>query len=55
VQLKEEGRLVAVIRDEVPGKAYRFTKSEGQVSGVPHFDAEAKPLPGFASEPCFVF
>jgi protein-L-isoaspartate(D-aspartate) O-methyltransferase len=55
VQLKEEGRLVAIIRDELPGKAYLFIKSEGRVSGVPHFDAEAKPLPGFASEPCFVF
>jgi protein-L-isoaspartate(D-aspartate) O-methyltransferase len=58
-QLKEGGRLAAVIagRPNNPsqGKAYLFVKVDGEASGLPHFDAGAKPLPGFAPEPCFTF
>jgi protein-L-isoaspartate(D-aspartate) O-methyltransferase len=64
-QLQEGGRLVAIVGDGRPGrprqpKAYRFVKVEGEVSpgevsGVPHFDANAAPLPGFAPAPCFTF
>jgi protein-L-isoaspartate(D-aspartate) O-methyltransferase len=59
-QLKEGGRLVAVIADERAGRArqgraYRFVKLDGEASGVSHFDANAKPLPGFARAPVFTF
>jgi protein-L-isoaspartate(D-aspartate) O-methyltransferase len=59
-QLREHGRLVAVIADERggrarQGKAYRFVKAEGEMSGIPHFDANTKPLPGFAAAPVFTF
>ena len=36
------------------GKAYLFVKVEGQMSGLPQFDAGAL-LPGFLPEPCFSF
>jgi protein-L-isoaspartate(D-aspartate) O-methyltransferase len=59
-QLKEGGRLVAVIaagREGRPrqGKAFLFVKVDGEASGVSHFDASAKPLPGFAPTPSFSF
>jgi hypothetical protein len=37
------------------GKAYLFVRVAGEASGVPHFDAGARPLPGFAPEPAFTF
>jgi hypothetical protein len=37
------------------GKAYLFVKVSDEASGVPHFDAGARPLPGFAPEPAFIF
>jgi len=58
-QLKEGGRLVAVVATGRcggrQGKAYLFVKVDGEMSGVPHFDAGAPPLPGFALPPRFVF
>lgn len=64
-QLKEGGRLAAVIVKETQGQqtqgtvtqgtAYLFVKVEGKVSGRPHFDAGAKPLPGLAPLPSFAF
>ncbi len=54
-QLKEEGRLVAIVAHGGPGKAYLFVKAGAQASGMPHFDAGAKPLPGFTRAPCFTF
>jgi protein-L-isoaspartate(D-aspartate) O-methyltransferase len=69
-QLKEGGRFAAVIAKETQGqetlgkatlgkatqgKAYLFVKVEGKVSGRPHFDAGAKPLPGLAPLPSFAF
>lgn len=57
-QLSEGGRLAAVLSNGGAGrqgKAYLFVKAGGEVSGVPHFDAGASPLPGFAPEPCFNF
>jgi len=56
-QLVEGGRLAAVLSTGAgsQGKAYLFVKVSGEVSGVPHFDAGARPLPGFAAEPCFSF
>ena len=69
-QMKDGGRLAAVIVKETQGqeiqgqeiqgqktqgKAYLFVKVEGKVSGQPHFDAGAKPLPGLAPLPSFAF
>ncbi len=57
-QLKEGGRLAAVVtgaNSASQGKAYLFVKVGKEASGVPHFDAGAKPLPGFAPKPSFVF
>ena len=54
-QLKEGGRLAAIVAHGGLGKAYLFVKAGGEVSGLPHFDAGTKPLPGFAPVPCFTF
>jgi protein-L-isoaspartate(D-aspartate) O-methyltransferase len=57
-QLKEGGRLAAILArggSGTQGKAYLFVKAGGEPSGVPHFDAGARLLPGFSPEPCFSF
>src|SRR6476659_6082980 len=59
-QLKKGGRLCAIIaagREGTPrpGNAYLFVKVEGKASGLPHFDANARPLPNFAPSPSFTF
>jgi protein-L-isoaspartate(D-aspartate) O-methyltransferase len=57
-QLKEGGRLAAILSRGGPGtqgRAYSFVKAGGEASGVPHFDAGARPLPGFSPEPSFSF
>jgi protein-L-isoaspartate(D-aspartate) O-methyltransferase len=58
-QLKEGGRLVVVISRNATnpsqGKAYLFVKVSDEASGVPHFDAGARALPGFAPKPAFIF
>jgi protein-L-isoaspartate(D-aspartate) O-methyltransferase len=59
-QLKEGGRLCTIIaagREGRPrqGKATLFVKVDGEASGLPHFDANARPLPGFAPSPSFTF
>jgi len=59
-QLKEGGRLCAVIaagREGLPrqGKATLFVKVDGEASGLPHFDANARPLHGFGPSPGFTF
>ena len=58
-QLKEDGRLVTVIaraaNNPSQGKAYLYVKVRGEGSGAPHFDAGARPLPGFTPEPAFTF
>jgi protein-L-isoaspartate(D-aspartate) O-methyltransferase len=58
-QLREGGRLAAVLSNSASigsqGKAYLFVKAGGEVSGVPHFDAGARRLPGFLPKPCFIF
>ena len=56
-QLKDGGRLVAVVAAGPQGrprqgKAYLFVKVDGEASGLPHFDANAKPLPGFSFFSC---
>ena len=58
-QLSEGGRLAAVLSSGAgtgsQGKAFRSSKLQGEVSGMPHFNAGARPLPGFVAEPCFSF
>jgi len=54
-QLKEGGRLCAIVATDPQGKAMLFVKVDGEASGVPHFDANARELPGFAPAPSFTF
>jgi protein-L-isoaspartate(D-aspartate) O-methyltransferase len=54
-QLKEGGRLVAVIGSAPLGKATLYRKVGGQITALALFDAAAPLLPGFAKTPAFVF
>jgi protein-L-isoaspartate(D-aspartate) O-methyltransferase len=58
-QLKDGGRLVAIVTGPQgrprQGKATLFVKVDGEASGLPHFDANARTLPGFAPLPSFSF
>jgi protein-L-isoaspartate(D-aspartate) O-methyltransferase len=54
-QLKDQGRLVAVIGRSPVGRAMLYRSIAGDVSGWPVFDATAQVLPGFAAPPEFVF
>jgi protein-L-isoaspartate(D-aspartate) O-methyltransferase len=55
VQLKEGGRLVAVIGRSPMRRAMLYKSIAGDVSGWPVFDAGAPLLPGFAAPAEFVF
>ena len=54
-QLKDGGRLVAIIAQSNFGEATLFRNSGGRVSHRSFFDASAQPLPGFEREQEFVF
>jgi protein-L-isoaspartate(D-aspartate) O-methyltransferase len=58
-QLREGGRLVAIrasgANKASPGKAYLFVRIDGEASGLPHFDAGARALPGFSRARAFAF
>jgi protein-L-isoaspartate(D-aspartate) O-methyltransferase len=54
-QLKEGGRLVAIVGRAPAGRAIVYRCVDGNVSGWPVFDAAAALLPGFAEPPTFVF
>ena len=54
-QLREGGRLAAIVATSAQPRAWLYVKAGGQVSGVPQFDAAARPLPGFAPERRFAF
>jgi protein-L-isoaspartate(D-aspartate) O-methyltransferase len=57
-QLREGGRLAAILSrpgSGALGRATLFVKAEGEVSGLPHFDAGAAPLPRFSRESSFSF
>jgi protein-L-isoaspartate(D-aspartate) O-methyltransferase len=54
-QLREGGRLAAIIAISAQPRAWLYIKAGGQVSGVPQFDVAARPLPGFARAPRFAF
>jgi protein-L-isoaspartate(D-aspartate) O-methyltransferase len=56
-QLQEGGRLAAIVargtNSSSQGKAYLFVRVRGEASGLSHFDAGARPLPGFEPVPHF--
>lgn len=54
-QLKDGGRLVAVIGHGNAGVARLYVKDNGIVSSRRAFNAAVKPLPGFEREASFVF
>jgi protein-L-isoaspartate(D-aspartate) O-methyltransferase len=54
-QLKEGGRLVAVIGSAPLGKATLYRKVSGHITALPLFETVAPLLPGFAKTPAFVF
>ena len=54
-QLKDGGRLVAVLGRTPAGRAMVYRSVRGDVSGWPVFDASAPLLPGFAAPTIFVF
>jgi len=54
-QLKDGGRLLAVVGAMRMGKATIYRTSGGHVTAQPLFDAAAAALPGFARPPAFVF
>jgi len=54
-QLKDGGRLIAVVGYGGAGRACVYTKVAGQVSERVAFNAAVRPLPGFNAAPRFVF
>jgi protein-L-isoaspartate(D-aspartate) O-methyltransferase len=54
-QLREGGRLAAIVAHSAQPRAWLYVKAGGQVSGMPQFDVGARPLPGFAPAPRFAF
>lgn len=54
-QLKDGGRLVAVIADGAFGRAQVWRRTAKVFDARPVFDAGAEPLPGFARQADFVF
>lgn len=54
-QLREGGRLIAVVGTGPVGRATLWRRVGQDVAGVPVFDAVATPLPAFSKPPAFVF
>ena len=54
-QLKEHGRLVAVVGRGLSGSARLYVREGKAISGRPVFNAAIKPLPGFDKVPGFQF
>ena len=54
-QLKDGGRLVAVVGIGPMGKATLYRRAAGHATAQPVFDAAAPPLPGFIKPAAFVF
>ena len=54
-QLKDGGRLVAVVGYGRAALATLYTKSDGDIGSRPEFDADVRPLPGFRKAKAFVF
>lgn len=54
-QLREGGRLVAVIGTGGAAQAWHFVRTGDELSGRPVFNTSVKPLPGFEKLPAFEF
>lgn len=54
-QLKEGGRLVAIVTNGGPGKVTVWIRSRGNYTSTDVFDASAGILPGFERKPAFTF
>lgn len=54
-QLKEGGRLVAVVGTRASARAKLYVRSEGRVSARDDFDAQIVALPGFEKKAGFAF
>ena len=54
-QLKEGGRLVAVVGSGWTASAMVYTSSDGTIAGRAAFNADVRPLPGFQAPKAFVF
>jgi protein-L-isoaspartate(D-aspartate) O-methyltransferase len=54
-QLKQGGRLVAILRGNGLASAYLFEKIGSDISHRKAFDAGAPPLPDFEQPPAFIF
>ncbi len=54
-QVREGGRIMAIVSSGEQGTAYLFTVTDGEASGLPQFAAGAAPLPGFQHEASFNF
>jgi protein-L-isoaspartate(D-aspartate) O-methyltransferase len=54
-QLREGGRLVAVIGYGRSGMATLYTRNDGQIGRRAAFNADVRPLPGFQKPRTFVF
>lgn len=54
-QLREGGRLVAIVGAGAMGKATLFRRTPHETSGIEVFDATAPALAGFRTPPAFVF
>lgn len=55
-QLAPDGRIAAVVRDGVVGRAWAGLLVSGtRIGGLPFLEVAAKPLPGFAAPREFVF
>lgn len=54
-QLKDGGRLVAVVRGNAVSRAMLFERVGTDISSRRAFDCAAPPLPGFEERPVFVF
>ncbi|MCM2292930.1 protein-L-isoaspartate O-methyltransferase [Allorhizobium sp. BGMRC 0089] len=54
-QLREGGRLIAVVGEGHSARATLFVKAAGTISSTAFFNATIKPLPGFSKAREFVF
>ncbi len=54
-QVKEGGRLVAIIGETAPGRLTVFTRTGNALSGQARYDAPLAQLPGFERAPVFEF
>lgn len=54
-QLRDGGRLVAIIGESLAGRAHLFSKENGVISSRPAFNAAVPQLAGFERETGFVF